>query len=346
MENRKIDWLDNLRALATIGVIFIHVSSDYQPESGTISLFSFWSGNIFCSLSRFSVPVFVMISGALLLRKEEPLAAFLKKRLTRLLYPFLFWSLIYILKSVSEHVADGAHYDFYSLLKEAVFKLRDGASFHFWYIYMIVGVYLFVPIIGKWIRHSTRKEQIYFLCIWLVTMLVQQPALEIFKPAVDLRYFSGFLGYLVLGYFLAESKFRTVRLKYVLGICCLLLGGGVTIFGTYYVLLTTGKYTSAFYEPLSPNILLYAAGIFLLFMDARIGCDVLVKLRNLISKYSYGIYLVHVMIFFQLGDYGLNWSFINPLIGIPLTAVVCLLLSLLIVFGVHKIPRIGTFISG
>ena len=56
MVHSKTSWYDTLRAIATIGVIGIHVSSDYQPQTGSISEYDFWIGNIYDSISRFSVP--------------------------------------------------------------------------------------------------------------------------------------------------------------------------------------------------------------------------------------------------------------------------------------------------
>lgn len=343
--DNKTFWYDNLRVVATIGVIGIHVSSDYQPESGSIPEYSFWIGNLFDSLSRFSVPVFVMLSGALLLGKEYGLDLFLKKRVVRLLLPFLFWSSIYTLKSLFDSFEAGTQLTPYRVAHEFFVQFRDGSSLHFWYIYMIVGVYLFVPIIGKWIRHSSLKEQLYFLAIWAFTIVFSQPIVEKFKPGVELSYFSGFLGYLVLGYFLSRKTFSSRRQQNIIAWILLTVGLVSTILGTYFIRHFQGEYSSAFYECLSPNILLYSTGIFLLLKDKDVTFLPLVKVRNFISKYSYGIFLVHVLVFFELLDWGINWNFVNPLVGIPVTIILCLTISSAIVFLVSKLPY-GKYISG
>jgi surface polysaccharide O-acyltransferase-like enzyme len=341
----KTLWYDNLRVIATIGVIGIHVSSDYQPTSGTISEYSFWIGNIFDSLSRFSVPVFVMLSGALLLAKEYPIGVFLKKRLMRLVIPFLFWSCIYIAKSLWDMHDEGALLTPYTIAREIFVQFRDGSSLHFWYIYMIVGVYLFIPIIGKWVRNSTEKEQLYFLGIWAFTIIFGQPILEKLKPDIELSYFSGFLGYLVLGYYLNNKTIKSRKQQNRLALSFLFAGLLSTIVGTYLILQFKHEYASTFYECLSPNILLYSMGMFLLLKDKDIRFKPLVQVRNFICRYSYGIFLVHVLIFFQLGDYGINWQLINPIFGIPVTIVVCLIISSAIIFVVNKLPY-GKYISG
>ncbi|MBP1616357.1 MAG: hypothetical protein H6Q14_184 [Bacteroidetes bacterium] len=341
----KTFWYDNLRVIATIGVICIHVSSCYQPESGTISSYSFWVGNIFDSLSRFSVPVFVMLSGALLLFKEDGVRVFWKKRIMRLLVPFLFWSSIYMLKYFWNSYEDGTRLSFAGYAWELFLQLRDGSSLHFWYIYMIFGVYLFVPIIGKWVRNSPPKEHLYFLGIWALTIIWGQPILETFKPDIELSYFSGFLGYLVLGYFLSQRKFKSKRQQNLISLALIGIGAASTILGTYLIHYYTGKYENTFYECLSPNILLYSSGIFLFLKDKDTAFRPLVKVRDFISKYSYGVFLVHVLVFFKLQDFGISWNFVDPIVGIPLTVIICLAISLLIVFIVNKLPY-GKYISG
>ena len=341
----KTLWYDNLRVIATIAVIGIHVSSDYAPGSGTIPLYDFWVGNIFDSISRFAVPVFVMLSGALLLSKEYTIDVFLKKRLVRLLLPFLFWSLIYIAHTFFVENTELLKMGFGEMARNIFVQMRDGSSLHMWYIYMIIGLYLFVPIIGKWIRASTEKEIIYFLGIWVVVMLFDQPVISKLKPDIDFSYFSGYLGYLVLGYYLKIKSFGSKKRQSIIGLS--LIGAGLitTILGTFLVKHYTKEYVSTFYEPLSPNILLYAAGLFIFFKNKDTQLKPIVAVRNFFSQYSYGIYLVHVLILRHLDDFDIRWNFINPAIGIPLTVFLCLTLSGGIIFMINKLP-FGKYISG
>jgi surface polysaccharide O-acyltransferase-like enzyme len=344
-QESKTLWFDNLRVIATIGVIFIHVSSDYAPASGSISLYDFWVGNFFDSASRFSVPVFVMLSGALLLPKDYGISIFLKKRLLRLVVPFIFWSLIYILYSFILKLHQGAHPGFIETARNIFVQLRDGSSRHFWYIYMIIGVYLFIPIIGKWVRNASNKEMLYFLGIWLFTLIFSQPVLEKVKPDIDLTYFSGFLGYLILGHYLTVKQFTNKKRQNRVALLLLAAGLGSTIIGTYLVLYFKNEYSSMFYECLTPNILLFAMGLFILIKDKDITNRMLVKIRNFICKYSYGIFLVHVLVLFLIDNFGITWDFINPILGIPATVLICLTISSGIVYVINKLP-FGKYISG
>ncbi len=84
-----------LRILATFSVIVIHVSGPMVVKFGEISFFDWNVANFFDSISRYSVPMFFMISGTLLLAKDYELKNFLKRRFGKILPPFLIWSLIY-----------------------------------------------------------------------------------------------------------------------------------------------------------------------------------------------------------------------------------------------------------
>jgi peptidoglycan/LPS O-acetylase OafA/YrhL len=86
-------------------------------------------------------------------------------------------------------------------------------------------------------------------------------------------------------------------------------------------------------------------GIFLLLKDKDISNKMLVPIRNFICKYSYGIFLVHVLVLFTIEDFGINWQLINPIIGIPITILICLVISSAIIFVVNKLPY-GKYISG
>lgn len=341
----KTDWFDSLRAIATVGVVGIHVSSYYVPGSGQIPDYDFWIGNIFDSLSRFAVPMFVMLSGALLLGKEDSPGIFLKKRFSRMLIPFLFWSFIYIGQSIWNDYDNGLHPTAFQLLRTIFVQLRDGSSLHLWYIYMLIGLYLFVPIIGKWARRATEKEFLYFLGIWLLFIFLDQPFLEKMKPDIDIRYFTGYAGYLVLGYYLKIKNFGSRNQSKLIGCGMIATGLAITIGGTWAVHAYTHQYVSTFYEPLSPGILLYSAGLFIAFKEAEIQFRPLIKTRNFISKYSYGIYLVHVLYLFKLDEWGIGWHFINPIAGIPATILCCLALSSLTIYTLHRIPG-GKYIAG
>src|SRR5580698_95374 len=201
----NIDWINNLRLIALYAVIILHCSSPLLMQYGKVPGTDWWTADFLNALTRFAVPVFVMITGALLLHREYEIGSFLKKRLSRVVIPFLFWSLVYVW--YSWYSADGTVKfgpDAWANVKQVLHLLKYGSSYHLWYVYMLIGLYFFIPVIGKFVRNASEKEILYFLFVWLVVMLLAQPWLVRYNPQVDMHYFAGYIGYLVLGHYLAS----------------------------------------------------------------------------------------------------------------------------------------------
>lgn len=342
-KTENLDWINNLRLIALFAVIVLHTTSPVLETYNKGPLNIWLVGDFYNSLVRFAVPVFVMISGALLLHRDYEIGAFLKKRLVRIVIPFLFWSLIYI---GYEFYNDDVTYtgNFWETTRQVLHFLKYGSSYHLWYVYMLIGLYLFVPIISKFVRSATEKELLYFLIVWFVVMLLGQPYLSRFKPQIDVRYFEGFVGYLVLGHYLAFKPFPKKRTGFWVFIFFGCLGG--CSIGTYLLYQHYNGISTLLYEPLSPPILLMATSVFML---GRLWVPkvpaIYIKLRDFTGKYNYGIYLSHALILTLLSDNDFNYQLFNPWVSIPCIALVCLCLSLLLVYLINKVP-FGKYISG
>jgi surface polysaccharide O-acyltransferase-like enzyme len=341
-EPENLDWINNLRLIALFAVVVLHTTSPVLELYNKGPLSVWLVGDFYNSLVRFAVPVFVMISGALLLHREYELGSFLKRRLVRIVIPFLFWSLIYVVyEFYNEDIAYTGNT--WETARQVLHLLKYGSSYHLWYVYMLIGLYLFVPIISKFVRNATETEVLYFLLVWFVVMLLNQPYLARFKPQVDVRYFEGFVGYLVLGHYLAFKQLPVKRGAWVaLFFFCLAL---ISI-GTYLLFKHYNGISTLLYEPLSPSIVVISVSI---FMMGRLYVPklppALIKMRDFAGKYNYGIYLSHALILSLLSDNDINYTLFNPLFSIPLIALTCFLLSLLLVFIINKIP-LGKYISG
>ncbi len=343
--NKNFEWIDSLRVLATFSAIILHVSAELLPQFGSISDFDWWIGNIYDSSLRFCVPIFLMITGALILSKTyESTGEYLRKRVLRIVFPFLFWSLIYIALALFDEFNHGKQMNFIATLKFIFSKLKGGASFHLWYIYLVIGLYLFFPIIGRWISKSNKYEIKYFLGIWLLTIVLQIPFLTKITPKINLTYFSGYIGFPILGYYLSNYTFE-FKAKKVIYILIITAGILITIFGTFFISKYQNNFDDLFYEYLTPNVLIVSVGIFLLFKDfVKFGA----KTTNIVlffSKYSYGTYLIHVLVLWALAKFSISYAFVNPIIGIPITSVLCFVVSTFIIFGINKLP-FGKYISG
>jgi len=333
MANPKVQYLDNLRVTATIAVLLIHSAANVLLNFGKTPDSAWWFANLYNGGFRYAVPIFVMLSGALLLPREEEIGAFFKKSFLRIIVPFLFYNTIFAV--FNWQVRLGGR----SVGPEWVFKQYfEGASYHFWYIYMIVGVYLFIPIVGAWVRQAKLSHIQFFLGMWLVTILFDNPHFPGLSLPIKLPYFTGYLGYLVLGYYVATQPVSKSLAWF------LFLAGTIwTMEGTYLQSLEDAKFYGLLYANFSPSVVMSTAGLFMLFKAYEGTIPGTGSLRDWISSHSYGIYLIHIIVLFYLVKikiYGAMW---HPSIGIPLTAFVCLLISGGIVWVLRKIPGMKMF---
>lgn len=336
-KDANVVWADNLRALATVSVILLHVGAGILSKYGQVPGMIWITGNFYDSLVRACVPVFVMLSGAFLLTRDIPsIQAFLHKRLTRILIPFLLWSFLYIFLYNELSEID---------LRLIAKNLWQGSSFHFWYVYMLIGLYFFIPIILKWVRHSTQNEILYFLFIWLVALFFVPLVDTKFKMPLDLTYFSGFLGYLILGYFLATFKLKGSPL--VLATILFITGFLLTFLGTHYLTRWMGYFTGHLYDYLTVNVALMAAGVFIFYRNFPFSSTSLFsKIGGFLAKYSYGIYLVHILVLDKiLQPFNINYMFVHPVIGIPVTALACTVISALLIYLLTKLPYVGRYVN-
>ena len=329
-------WLDNLRVIATISVVLLHVAAPLLYRYTNFDGSNWLTANFYDSLVRFCVPVFVMITGALLLKKEYRLADYLKKRVARIIYPFLFWITIYSIHAIII-LKNALQLPFLDILTISSSKFGYKTTYHFWYIYMIIGIYLVIPLISRWIRNVKEKEILYFLTLWFLVVTLTHPILNDYLPTINLKYFGGFIGYLVLGYYLSIKNFDKIKNIKIVSFAIFAFGVFLTAFGTYFLSFYNRQFTADLYTYFSPNVIIAASGLFLFIKHINITNNKLLSIHKRINKHSFGIYFVHVMVLFWLNRYGLNGSSFSPIIGIPLTTVVCLVISSSLIFLLKKL---------
>jgi len=345
-KSQNIQYISNLKLICALAVIVIHASAPLVLELNKAASVNWWEGNFIDSAARFAIPVFVMIMGALTLHKEYDICIFLKRKLTRIVIPFLFWSLIYIW-----YLYFNKQISFNNNLKENTKQiwlfLKNGSSFHLWYVYMLIGLYFFIPIISKFVRAASEKEILYYLFIWFLLMLLTQPYLVRYKPSVDMHYFAGFAGYLVLGHYLA---FKDFEIKY-LRLWMKLLFALTIIFiavGTYLIISYTKLSILTFYDPLNPVLVIMGISVFLILKLSKSQLSpFMIRFRDFIVEYNYGIYLAHVVVLNLLVYFfGISYKICTPLISIFLTSTICFTITVSLVWMLNKIPIIGKWISG
>lgn len=257
-------WLDVVRFVAMFTVVCCHSADPFNFYPGeppaNIDQIKFW-GAAYGSFLRPCVPLFVMITGALLLPLKDDTSVFYKKRISRVFWPFLIWSVLYNLFPwitgqlglSPEVILDFFPYSGEEVARQSLdVSLRYIAEIplnfsivdvHMWYIYLLIGLYLYLPVFSAWVEKASEKAKLWFLLAWGVSTLLPY-YYQFVSPYVwggcswnsfnMLYYFAGFNGYLLLGHYLRNHDWSLNKILLV-GIPMFLIGYVVTFFGFRYV---------------------------------------------------------------------------------------------------------------
>ena len=329
----KLYWIANLRVFATIMVILIHTSGGALFHFKDMPQ-SWWVANIVAGFGRFTVPVFVMISGALLLGKEMEYFSFIQKRFLRVWVPFTLWVIIYVLY---HNYFESKPYSFQTALTQ-YFTGGNYLYGHLWFVYMILGLYLITPFLNNWLLKAN-DSQINILLGICFTMsciihLIKRPfEIHIYH---DLQNFVGYIGYFVAGYILKNKKLNINKLWYLF---VFIIGYLLMIFGSYFLVKITGKLDMFFYDYFSPSTFLMSISIFMFFKET-FNYDFLPQIMNPLDKFSFGIYLCHLQIITILSrKFSINWAWNPPIFGIFLQAGLTLIIAFILIWGLSKLPK-------
>lgn len=200
----KLLYGDAIRVLASISVVVIHVAAVGVVKFDLINQRDWWVFNWVDSACRWAVPVFIMLSGALLLNPNivEPGRIFYQKRFTRVGYPLLFWSAFYLLWANNGLPAS-------QIVKNAITAMAKGTPyFHLYFMFVLLGLYLFVPIfrvVAKYVNESQLRNFAI-----LAVFLSSGDALLRAHTYTELNTFSYFVPY--VGYFFLGFALRDVAL--------------------------------------------------------------------------------------------------------------------------------------
>jgi surface polysaccharide O-acyltransferase-like enzyme len=348
--------VDLIRTVAMIFVILLHAAIEPYPTLDIMSPQSvqhWWASDVYNSLARTCVPLFIMLTGALLLqpsKADEPLRVFFKKRWNRVGIPILFWSAAYF---AWRFFVNGEALALNSFLQSAL----AGPYFHFWFLYLLVGLYLLTPIIRVIVAHADWRIIKYFFLIWfvgtgiipLLTLYANiSPQTVWFKENVFVL--TGLIGYFILGAYVAKLRLRSSILYLILA-----LSSVWTIIGTYFLIGTLGEQYSQFFLDASSFSVIFASVALFLILASVPSQTIENRFPNgnrvltLISLNTLPIYLFHVMVLetLQKGYLGFKISVttMNPIIEIPLITVVTLLICLAIIVPLKKLPYVREIIG-
>lgn len=289
-QNERHGWLDLCRVVAIYGVVLIHSCGISFYQYGVIPLSS-WVQSVFLdSLVRCSVPLFVMLSGALILsrktdRNQEANEVIqIARRSLRVVVPLIAWSVVYQM-----HLSyNGVQIQFESVFVKPV-------MYHLWFAYMIVGIYLILPILRPVFAGLLRSPALlgYFFLLWLVVN-----SLPIYWPISLLSLLQqenlfGYGGYFLLGAVIVSRP--RVPMSTSIWVAIFALAVAITVMIVWYQSARAGAPIETGFMYFSPNVLVSSIAAFVLFSRIRIGPRWATAFRHL-SNCSFVIYFVHVLV--------------------------------------------------
>jgi surface polysaccharide O-acyltransferase-like enzyme len=321
-------YLNVLRIFACLMVLTVHSGEFFYIGAGgsIIRENHVWVNN-YGSFMRACVPLFVMISGYLLLPIKETPGIFYKRRFTRVLIPFLIWSAMYALVPylLGANTLDQAVKNFVTI--PINFNDNDG---HLWFVYMLIGLYLFIPVISPWVQTASKQFKQGFLAIWLVTLYF--PYVNTIYPQIlgeafwnkypSGYYFSGYIGYLVLGHYIKEYVKLSKTGSFVFGLIMVIIGYTITnlVFAHQMPFAKNIPELELSWSFPTINVALMALGLFLMFSIITFKSAATEKFFAKVSALTYGVYLAHILVLNQMFPLINNWLH-NVVLVIPALAI-------------------------
>lgn len=339
MQVERVIWLDWMRVAACLMVIVVHATEPfYLGGDGSLILTrtdAFWA-SFFDSLVRACVPLFVIASSYLQFPLHYSSEEFFRRRAVRILVPFVLWTVVYAL------VWGSPVQNFKDLLLN--FNYAAG---HLWFVYMLVGVYLLMPLLSPWAERVGRTELRIYLGLWLFTTVIPLLRDWVFgAPTVVygvsglprqalfplwgeaswnaygvFYYLSGFVGYLLLGLYV--RKFLGTwswRKTLAVALPCFAAGFALS-FGGFLrrVWLTSGGEfpvgglveKAVWWETTWCNdtlgVALMAIAWVLLFRKIQAAGGFYRRITLPLSRAGYGMYLSHLLVLVPICTWVRGW---------------------------------------
>ncbi len=335
----RIFWFDRLRIIATLAVIVIHIAgSELFVHSIGSPEWDFY--NMLDSLSRFAVPVFIMMSGALFLNPEKRLSikVLYSKNLLRIICAFAAWSLFYAIVKFNGDI-------------NAFIRSLFLGHHHMYFLYLIAGLYMAVPILRK----ICEDEQImrYFLVLALaftfvlpaVSKLPHMSVVAGIEQKISFHIAVGYSAYFVGGYYLSRvdvpKKGRSAI--YILGIMAFL----VTAVVTRVCSIQSQKLYNGFYNGFSINVLVESISLFVFAkynMSKSPKSDRRARIISELSKITFGIYLAHMFVIDVVDSLGILDSVSSSIVYAGAKITLVFIVSAIISYIINKIPVLNKYI--
>lgn len=356
MKTEKIErkvYIDLLRIVACFSVIMLHSSSQYWYEL-PVAGYKWIICNTYDALFRFGVPVFVMISGALFLEREGEvdLKRLYRKNVLRLVTAYWFWSFLYGLWDCREWFgAEG------TVWRDYVMEFLLG-RYHLWFIPMLAGIYVILPVLKTWTDHASRRQVEYFLALFFILQIgvstlriIRIPTMgEVILQLIDVQLVCSYVGYFIIGYYLKKYPPAPKQKKrlYFLGVA----GGIAAVIVSIWVSACKGEADAAAFDSFSLFTSLVSVALFVFFQEwggRRKWNSKIRKWAGELSLNTFGVYLVHILIMEALQNVGVDsmslfGKDISGFWGIPCLSLFCFIAGNIVIALIRRIPLVGKYV--
>ena len=227
MENKKINYIDWLRIISALAVIGIHITMT-QPNNYSVQEIGKSNYIVLTSvytLIQWAVPVFLMITGNLLLHSKVMSIAKIKKMTIRIGAVLLLFGSAFALL---EQVFDRKTLEIEMLPNSVLLTLQQKSWSHLWYLYILIGIYFIILPLKKFLDNSCNKE----ICIFIGTLIVGNfiiPTVNIIFGIQIENYMllTQYVTYLLLGYLIGglHDDEQNIKIKREID-CFSNVGGG------------------------------------------------------------------------------------------------------------------------
>ncbi|MGJ0743942.1 acyltransferase [Bacteroides thetaiotaomicron] len=375
-KNQHIVWLDVVRFIAMFTVVCCHCTDPFNFYPGTapnIGEIKLW-GAIYGSVLRPCVPLFVMITGALLLPVRGDASTFYKKRIPRVFYPFLIWSVLYnlfpwitgllglnpqIILDFFPYAGEEVMQQSFSVSLEYILMIPFNFSIlavHMWYIYLLIGLYLYLPVFSAWVEKASERAKLMFLPAWGVTLLLPYYYQFVsnylwgtcsWNSFGMLYAFAGFNGYLLLGHYLKNLEW-SLKKTLAIGIPMFAVGYAVTFLGFRHITALpeyTDEMLELFFTYCSLNVVMMTIPVFMLAKKVKVNSERMKKALANLTVCGFGIYMIH---YFFTGPSVVLMRAINMPIGlqIPVAAILAFAVSWGLVWLIYRAGKVAKYIVG
>lgn len=375
-KNQHIVWLDVVRFIAMFTVVCCHCTDPFNFYPGTapnIGEIKLW-GAIYGSVLRPCVPLFVMITGALLLPVRGDTSTFYKKRIPRVFYPFLIWSVLYnlfpwitgllglnpqIILDFFPYAGEEVMRQSFSVSLEYILMIPFNFSIlavHMWYIYLLIGLYLYLPVFSAWVEKASERAKLMFLLAWGVTLLLPYYYQFVsnylwgtcsWNSFGMLYAFAGFNGYLLLGHYLKNLEW-SLKKTLAIGIPMFAVGYAVTFLGFRHITALpeyTDEMLELFFTYCSLNVVMMTIPVFMLAKKVKVNSERMKKALANLTVCGFGIYMIH---YFFTGPSVVLMRAIDMPIGlqIPVAAILAFAVSWGLVWLIYRAGKVAKYIVG